>query len=300
VLFVALVSIIFPAGTFLTRHITPPGVSIWIYVAEAFALGGLICRYLGSFIPAKLTQGGPGNRALFHVLPLICAEVSFGLWHPGYKYYLGPGVAAGFTAATAFRYARRWQTARATPKKERDAALPPESHASTFTNVGMTIVDLGGSIMFATIALIIGAQLSTALEPVLERAAAPFPGGHLRIAGHLVVAHVAVSLCGLVFTVAVTSGFLRALTYGFEDWKMPRTGQYFWACLPYVIALAWSVRQPGLAFGCASTLALLIALGIWTDRPPNDAFSKVKVASVLWRSRLGQQVRIQGTQSHGS
>jgi len=120
---------------------------------------------------------------------------------------------------------------------------------------------------------------------------APFPGGHLTVAGHLVVAGVAMSLCGLVFAVVVTSGFLRALTVGLRDFEMHRVGQYFWACLPYVIALGWSVRQPGLAFGCASTLALLIALGIWTDSPPDVAFGKVKVAALLWRSHLRQRLR---------
>ena len=57
-----------------------------------------------------------------------------------------------------------------------------------------------------------------------------------------------------------------------------------------MIALGWSARQSGLAFGCASTLLLLIALGIWTDSPPEVAFSKAKAATVLWRSQLLQRL----------
>jgi hypothetical protein len=112
---------------------------------------------------------------------------------------------------------------------------------------------VGGSVFFATLVLITGAQLTTALKPVVERAAEPLPGGHLTVAGHPVVAYVAVSLCGLVFTVAVTSRFLGSIAIGLRDFEIPRAGQYFWACLPYVIALGWSARQSGLAFGCAST-----------------------------------------------
>ena len=151
-----------------------------------------------------------------------------------------PGAAAGVTAVTAFRCVRRWQATRATPKEERDAPLPPEWHASTFTHIASSILDLGGAIIAAALTLTMGAQVSAALHPVLERAAAPYPGGHLMVAGHLVVVGVAVDLCGPVFAVVVTNGFLWALTAGLRDWELPRVAQYFWACLPYVIALSLS------------------------------------------------------------
>ena len=220
VLYVALVSVILPTGTFLTRHLTPPGIHVWGNVVMALVVGGLICRYFGFLIPAKLTYGGPANRVLFGwVLPFACAQWSFAMWHPGFKYYLGPGAAAGFTAATAFRLVRRWQAMHAMSKDERDASLPHSNSSLVFQ-----IIDLGGSVFFATLVLITGAQLTTALKPVLERAAEPLPGGHLTVGGHPVVAYVAVSLCGLVFTVAVTSRFLGSIAIGLRDFEIPRLG----------------------------------------------------------------------------
>jgi hypothetical protein len=289
-LHVALVCVILPTGMFLVSRRTPLNGSVRDNVVNlilALVSGGLICRYItGLMIPPKLTEGGPGNRALFYWGPYLCVLTSLAMWYPEYKYYLGPGVAAGFTSATIFRCVRRWQATQATPKEERDASLPPEPVYSRFSLVGKTVTDLGLSIIGIELALITGSLLSDILKPVVEGVAAPLPGGHLRIAGHLAIAYVVVSLCGLAYTVIVTNHFLRALTMGMRDWKMARVAQYFWACIPYGIALGWWVRQSGLAFGCAITLVLLIALGIWTDSPPEVAFSKVKAASVLWRSHL--------------
>ena len=133
--------------------------------------------------------------------------------------------------------------------------------------------------------MITGNALSTGLRPVLNRAAAPFPGGHLRVAGHLVVASVAVSLCGLVFALVVTNTLLKAFSFGLRDFEMHRVGQYFWVCLPFAIAIAL-VRQASIAFTCGTTMVLLIALGIWTHEPPEVAFSKTKVAVLVWRSHV--------------
>jgi len=47
--------------------------------------------------------------------------------------------------------------------------------------------------------------------------------------------------------------------------------------------------QPSLAFGRSTTLALLVVVRILTDSLPEVAFSKVKVATLLWRSCLRQR-----------
>ncbi len=47
---------------------------MWVNLVMAFVGGGLFCRYLGSLIPAKLTEGGPSERAMFWMMPYVAVH----------------------------------------------------------------------------------------------------------------------------------------------------------------------------------------------------------------------------------
>lgn len=289
---VGLVSISYTAGALLDAG-TYTTVSSWVVGAVVtLMVASLTWPVYGWLIPERLTMGGPTGRMVFHFGPLLVVNIVATMWVQTIHDRAAVSLAAGATAAAGLRLWRRWSAWRAMSKEEREASVEDPGHSSLIVHIVMTVVEVGVLSALATYALIWGDQLAAALDPVFLRAAEDLPGRHVTVAGHSIVAGAASLLFGLLFALVLTNGFLRALAAGLADWQVPRGAQYFWAGAPFVIGLGWSVRQPGLAFGCTTTLVLLVCLYIWTDAPPTMALSKLEAASALWRSRLRARLHL--------
>lgn len=221
------------------------GVQAGALVAAAFWL------FVGAIVPARQDEGGTLARIAFYMAPFFLVQYAIYRWLEAVYLHGNTTFAAGTTAGAGALLYRRWSAHRGLPK---GAPLPPPSHSSPVSHY-LELLGLPLAVAMAVIALRWGDQLSTALEPVFVKLTGPLPGGHLAVAGHPILAEAALYLVELVFAFLVTDASLYALVDGVRDWGMPRAGAYICACLPFVIALGWSVRQPGLVTGCLTSLA---------------------------------------------
>ena len=282
-LFVALTVVIYLVGTFVADIELPQTYSeLGFNVVAGLVVGAGCYSLTGVVVGRQLRAGGPSERTWYFFGPIVMANYSLSFW---LTQRYGAGFAAGVTTATIFRCIQRWQANRNLPKKKSPTALKPPTAGSLGSAIIHIILDLL-SIAMATLVLVTGAHLVTALGPAFEGWTATLPGGQSSIGGHRVLATSAVQMVGLLYGAIVTTGYLQALAVGMGDLGFQRTGKYFWACVPYVICLVWSMWQPGLWLGCVSALVVLIAMWAFTNSPPEVALSKPKAALHLFQAHF--------------
>jgi hypothetical protein len=253
----------------------------WLAVQVPFALvvAALANRGASILLPPLPNEGGPGARTLRWAFFYLGASGAITMWT---STGLGPLWGPPMAGVVWFRIYRCWQVRRHLAADERSQVVDPIGLSPEDSRPGL-FLDLIAPVGLTVIMLVQAGQLSAAVEEILRGVVEHFPGGQVELFGIPLELRLVTWATGLIFSLIVLGGFIRAISQGWKDFGVSRRAHYLLVSLPWLGALMWSILAPNLRVQAASTLLLLAALALFTDGPLDVAFSRIRAAAFVWR-----------------